>query len=1358
MAVRDIEAFLRERALVYDPNLDTNPGAPFDVQVVQPMVRRLGTDPFTVDLSTFLSERMLQAFPDLANQEEDAITDLLNKPVTLLWDPIVREIGRVRQNLSFSDPTLMTKDEADALGANFYSNRKRGQFSRGPGRILFQNPQNASITPSNFFTSRGGLHYFPTEVQSIRTEEMLLNVTNEGLYYFDVNLIAEAAGVEYNIGPNELYSIANVPAATRVLNIRRFSFGESEESAQLFVSRIKQELGERSLVTLRGAAAKLVNNFPEVNRLNIIGFNDPEMQRDVLRGGGLGALQASGVAGITTADGEGAALTRRFFQSDGVDFINVFQALGAVSGWVLTVFSGFPPLEDAVQDLVVRRVVSATELDVDEQVFLLGASGLRWTLRKQELTLSHIPGGILFPNTNNGELIVPDNEVHIGGLYDTYVRGSGFEESTFIISAVTDDEPLLSGVQVQRADNGGTIGFSLNDYGTGSFDPTLLAQIADAVRFGYALQVQEGVNEGTYRIVAQDTLGSGELFLQVDPVPPNPDVGEYRWRLFDLINIDLLNPRETRVRGNDLSTLQNSNVVTVGAGTNLDQLGVSEDDTLVIVGGSSAGEYTVSASPLSPTSLALDVVLSSTASNLSYYIYRSNAGGGALVPPFIRLTKLELLDSSNQPVGTTIPYAKPIDVQTRAFQNPSRGVKHDFRNALLGIVSVPVVTNFGNPAGLTFTVYIEGYGNRVITLTTANATLATALTELNASFLAATGDIAEAFVQVGADRLGLRPVGENGYVAVIDGLLRLYIFGNYKLRTTGDIRTDPLTDFSALEPPIDTTQSLDVVQVLDGFNIGFYQSPFTLGYSRTVWPTATPSDALLVGELTPSSYLPEVTFSPEQRRRVQVGSRSLGSARVYFLEPTSFEVDAETRFSLDLAEAGIVHFIPDTTLEHQQIPPLPGDVTPTDGTTVEGSAIFTSTSQDFLLSNVQLGNRLVIKNHPIEGTIVLTDPVLSLGGLTLVFSLDGGMDRTVTFVRDDASLPLLSVSRSSVLEQINQVAGGDIVSLSGTNTIRFSAARDLVVRGTGTANSLILGDVANTSPAETFGPEDQSNVSPHVGTYVIQNLTQTTLTLEAAFLASSAAPFIGPTVLEQTFQVHRRGVQRISTTEMAENEAEAGLYYFDVELVSEGTGDFYNIESALQLTIVGYRSDGYYLTTADENLTFSEVERPFLALSRSILEEGVDDDPQNATQLTSENIQVTYERSQLITSIQNFLGSETERVICSNPLSRHLIPHFVRFDMVYVGGSREEVVLDAISEYTKELAPVDTLDSSDIQKFATDSGATYVMNPLDLLAVVHRVDRSVWAQRSQDRLSTGRLSAFIPERIMLVRDVSGSTS
>lgn len=1362
MAVRDFEAFIRERALLYDPNVDINPGSPFDTQIVQPVVRRLGTDPFSVDLSTFIANRMQQAFPDIANQEEDAVTDLLNKPATLLWDPIVREIIRVRQNLSFADPTQMNAAEADALGANWFSTRRRGLYSRGPGRILFQQAQSISVSPANFFTSKGGLHFFPTETQSIRTEEMLLNTTTDNLYYFDINTIAEKPGTQYNIGPNELISIANIPSATRVTNLRRFTKGESEEGAQDFISRVKQELTERSLVTLRGIAAKLVNSFPEISRLNAMGYNDPEMQRDIIRGGGLGTIIAGGNAGSIVADGEGAALSRRFYTSE-VNFITLLGGTREVSGWVLTVFDAFGSVA-IVQDISVRRAKSANELDLEEQVLAIGTSGVRWTLRKQELTLSSIPGGILFPNNADGTLTVPDNEIHIGGMTDTYVRGSGFEETTFTVQNVTDDEPLLSGedAAVTAAPAAPFDNVVLTGLGYGvDFEEgdATWQKLQDAVRFGYTLQIQEGPNAGNYRVTgwASIPVPGGNVYLRVTPTPGTTDATGRRWRLFDVINIDLLEPKETRVSGDDLSILQNSDVVQVPAGTDFNVLGVSEGDVLRILSEASQGDYTILEDPLTPTSLRVDTVLSVTASDLSYVIFRSS-DGGALIPPFVRITKVELLDSSVQPVGTTVPYSKPVDVQSRAFQNPARGVKHDLKDATLGLVSQPVGTGFN--IGDTLVVYVKGasLAQQSLTITSGvSVPLATVIADLNAEFLAHYG-IPEVVVQVGSDRFGIRPVGDDGYVAVVDGSARLGLFGNTELRTTGDVRSASVTDWSTLSPAIDTLTGLDVVQVLDGFNIGYYPGPFTLGYSRSAWSSASPSRALLVGDLDNVDYTPTATFSPANLRRVQVGTRSIGSVRVYFLEPTSFEVDENTVFSLDLGVEGIVNFVPDPTLEYQKLPPLPSDDVAQDGQAVSAGTAFTSASQDFILSGIQPGDKLVIENIPIEGTQSLPDPVSGVAGETLVFALDDEADRTVIFLRDDASLSeaLHEVSRAGIVRQINAAAGEDIVELTSDFRLRFITPRFLVIRGTtqSTVNGTILGDVYDTAGARTFtGPTDMNNRSPQAGTYTISTVATTSLSISETF--PSISPYITSPLDEQSFRVYRVGVQRISTTEMGENEAEAGLYYFDVELVSEGAGDLWNIDAAQQMTVEGYRSDGYYLTTDDENLTFSEVEKPRLVMSRSILEEGVDDDPANATQLTGENIQITYERSQLVSDVQSFVSSETERVICSNPLSRHLIPNFVRFDVDYVGGSKESVVSDDITNYLKNLSPIDTLDASDVQKLVTDRGATYVRNPLDLIAVVHQIDRSIWVERSQDRLAVdSRLSAFIVDRITVTREVT----
>lgn len=1359
MAIRDTEAFIRQQAVLFDPNLDVTPGSPFDTRVIQPLVRRLGVDPFTVDITTFISDRIAQAYPDLANSNDDVITDLLNKPVSILWDPIVRENRRVQRSLSFKDPSTLTLDEADALGANIFSERRKGDFSKGVGRLLFTSPQNVSCSPANFFTSRGGLHFFPISVQSIRTEEMILNTTAEGLYYFDVNLQAEEAGSQYNIGPNELVSVANLPAAVRVQNLRRFRFGQPEETAAAFVGRVRQSLSERSLVTVRGIAAKILNNFPDVSRLNVVGFNDPEMHRDVLRGGGLGSLAAAGTAGVAISDGEGNTFTRRFFTSE-VDFLSVIS--GEPSSWVLTVFGATGPVV-AAKDFDIRSVAGSNEVLLENQELILGSSGLAWTLRKRELTLSAIPGGILFPDTANGTVSVPDDEVHIGGAYDVHVRGIDFEEGTLLIENVTDDEPLLSGFEanitasskVELGDYQLNIDFEEGDAVGAVFESSEL--------FGYTLQILEGVDAGSYRIIRVVQPSGAPVVLTLDPTPTAPSTGPFRWRLFDEINIDLVDPKETRISGNDLRTVQGSDIVDTVSGINLSDYGVAEDDVLRILDGPNAGDYALLADPLAPSfeKIQVDKALSSSGSNFGFTIFRPNTAGG-LERPLVRVRSVELLDSSGQPIGSSVPYARPVDVQSRAFQNPARGIKHDLRDAVLGIVTLPQ-SQWSSVSGQSLTFLIEGSFFVHTFSGAAGTSLATIISELNASIQGWIG-APQVAIQVGSDRIGLRPV--RGGITLVGGAAQSSLFGTnsdglLEPISSFDIRSQDILDeggFATVEPLIELSSRLDVVQILDGVNAGIYEAPFLVDLAFGFPFLPGESDALVVG---PQPNLSS-GFAPEVVRRVQIGVRSLGSARVFFLEPTTFEVDPDTRFTLE-TEEGDLEFLPDPTLLHELLPAAPGGAVPLDGESSDGTTDFSSAGSDFVRSNVQVNDILRIENIPIAGSIVLPDPVPSLVNRTLVFSLDGGPDRTLTFIRDDVSLATHEVSRGSVVDQINAAAGETICQLTGANTLEFETTRTLVIRRTGTANAPdpaalpvafpgILGDVAGTGGSTSFTTNDQTNESPHAGDYVVADVGPSGVdTLSVTPVFPSASPYAAP-LTRQSFRVFRKGLQRITATSMGDNEAEAGLYYFDVELLSLGAGDTYNISANQQMVVREYRSDGYYVDTEDENLAFSPVEPLKLVLSRTILEQGVDDDPANATQLSGQNLQITYDRTPLVEDIQNYIASDIERVVCSSPLGRHLIPVFVRFDFSYTGGSQESVVVPEMEQHILDLYPVDSLESSGLQKIALDRGAVDIDNPIDLIGIVHKPNREIYAVRSQDSITAGRLSAFIPDVLNIVRN------
>lgn len=1343
MAVRDIQAFMRQKALLFDPNLDVSPGSPFDVRVIQPLVRRLGTDPFTVDVTTFINERMAQAFPDLALSEGDALTDLLAKPASLLFDPLVRETRRVARTQSFQDPASLTEEEADALGANFYSPRRVGNLSRGRGRILFAQPQSVAVSPVNFFTSRDGLRFFPQQVQAISTEAMLLNVDAEGLYYFDVNLVAERAGSSYNIGPNQLVAVANVPAATRVVNLTRFQYGEDEETPEEYIGRIGQELGEKSLVTLRGIAGKLTTDFPEVRRLNVVGFNDPEMQRDVLRGGGLGAIVAAGVSGVAVADTSSAALTRRFY-TDEVDFESV--VLGEETAYVLTVFGAFGSVV-AARDLDVLEVVGTHEVDVASQAMTIGSTDLRWTLRKKELTLSTIPGGILFPDGSNGEVAIENDVVHVGGAYDVHVRGSSFDELVLAVDDITDDRSSLAGTDlVPEGSNDAWVSIPGLVYGSDfeAGDATY-EKLLDAAKYAHSLRILTGSNAGTYRV--QEVLLSLALpvviVLDRDLVAPAAS-GEASWQIVDDIDIDLLEPKLTRIQDSDLRTVQGTNVVSTASGTDFSALGVAQGDVLRILSGPDAGDYRVTASPQAPSfdKLELGSDLTRSLSDLDYVVFRPNAGGG-LGLPLVRVKSVGILDASGQPIGSSVPRADPIGVVTRSFQNPARGVKHDLTDVRLGLVT-QASSAFAVSPGTTLELVV-GSSIVSIALTVLNPDAAQLAADISNQVFLVSG-FPEIATVVGGNRVGFRPI--RGGVLVVGGTARLALFGTNDLQTSGDIRSadvEALGGWDALNPFVDFDTGLDTAQVVGGPNEGFHGGPFTVSQS---YSGLSDSLALLVNDSR--TAIGFRNFSPQVGQRVQLGSRSLGSARMYFLDPTSIELDSNAVFELDTG-ASILKFFPDPTLSYQKVPALPGGDQPFDAETTTGSNVLSSPSQDFVLDGIQVGDRVTLNNTPLTGTVALPDPVPNVVGAqqkTLVLSVDGGPDRALAFVRDDTSIPATHITRSGLVSQINSALGEEVCSLTAGNQLTFMTDRDLVIRAAGTINASILGTVAGTA-GSSFVLQDQSNASPHAGSYIVTAVQPQALTVTPPF--PSSTPYLAATVSSQSYRVDRMGLQRCTTGVMAGNEAEADLFYFDVELVSEGTGDVYNVEAGLDMTVSGYRSDGYRVTTDNPDLSFSTEEQPRLVISRTVLDPGVDDSPRNATQMSGQNIHITYERSNLVRDIQSYLASDTERVVCASPLSRHLIPHFVRFDVTYRGGANESVVVPELEELISGLFPFDALESSDIQKVLLDRGAVSVTNPINILAVVHNRDRTVTLARSQDALTTGRLAAFIPDVLNVTR-------
>ncbi len=445
--IENIRLFLQERAQAFDATIETEIGSTFDIEVIQPLINRLGPDPFNTPLRRFILERLAKEFPDLVLQDGEPIDDLVVKPMQILLEPYRRQIQQVSNNQSFANPLALNEVEADNLAGNFFQRRRIGGFAVGVARVFYSAPQFALITPSNPVSTGDGLRFIPVESQAISAENMLFN-EEDNLFFFDIFVRAEKQGTEFNIGPNSLVSIDGAPAAVKVTNKQEFEEGDTRESTEVFVERVENSLSEKSLVTTRGINARLLEVFDNVRLIQVVGFGDLEMARDIIKG--ISETKTFAVFDCTATPLNQIVITPSGDFTDGegsTDFLNG----GVEIGDIVTLVD---PVANTLNEFKVKEVITGASLRVVEDTVpvFVGIALLRKAVGA--LTISDIPGGILEPQTPQGEIIINDDEVHIGGSLDTFIRAGTPQLRDTTIEGARDGKPLHFGIDLESFGEG----------------------------------------------------------------------------------------------------------------------------------------------------------------------------------------------------------------------------------------------------------------------------------------------------------------------------------------------------------------------------------------------------------------------------------------------------------------------------------------------------------------------------------------------------------------------------------------------------------------------------------------------------------------------------------------------------------------------------------------------------------------------------------------------------------------------------------------------------------------------------------------------------------------------------------------
>lgn len=1307
MALSDIREFLADLLTAFDPGFDLSEGSRVQTELVEPIVARIGGDPFDEDIELFIRTRLSQARPELAISEVDELTDLLIDPMRILLEPITREIQLVKLRSSLNNLASLSDDEVDALMGNFFEARRAGGYAVGAVRAYFAAPQHVNVTLVNIAQSRGGNRYLVTRPQQITAEQMLLNV--EGAeYYFDINYVGELRGDEYNIDRGEIISVSNLPSATRVTNPRRFTGGVARESNAAYVARVQQGSSDKTLTTAPGITSVLTDNFPTLRQLFEVGYGDPEMKRDVLQGGSLGAIPEDDDLGEFYGAGQpvddlDADSTSSILEASTGNFVTRLGAAGTVpEGWYVTLTYVAGSLQ--ARDVAVLEVISDTRIRIAFELPLsLAVGAVTWMLRRKVLTIASIPGGVTLPDTPNGEIVLPSDSVHIGGKTDIFIAGE-VEAASAAISGLTDERPLARGFNAQT--NGDDVVLLLD------VDSDLFA----LVRPGMSLVLTEGADVGAYRIVQ----------VAPDMGPPNVRVDAYMsgsqadltWKVVDEIDVDLIDPKDVLVEGSDLITSAGSQIVITASGTNFTSAGVRPGDVLFVDNADYGGDFTVLEA--TATHLAVDPPTPRALGAVHYTVSRRSEG---VQRPVLRVAGLELLDSSGAPNGTVIPYRDPVLCASKGFQNEGSGFVFE-GPAALGLVSRDLDES-PSLSGLFFSWAVRDPQRAWAAPTAAGThtfgpgTVSAAAATLNADpGLSAAGVRAVAMMYAGRWVLGLT---SSKLVSVTggDALSEL----GWEVGSSNTQIKGTTTSLSFLK-----VRRGDLIECVGGHNAG-----------RGVRVIAEPSvgDRVTVGTgpLGPpgtTALYDNAVLNPDPGARIRVARPSVGSVRCYFLQPTSVSFEyATTRMQVVLNGQQRV-FQPDPENTRTLLPPPPLTLLPAMATVTANQLV--DETADFLGYGVQPGDLLDVLYVPIVGTSALAEPDnIAVGGKTLFVRLDNDPVIQIAFPYD--------MPRDDVVDYINSGVGSQIASLDSGSLVLKSSRHIELGPGSTALSDLFL--------------EMLTNDHPRRGIFVIQTVAGDTLSV------ASATPIPGSEPVGNTHYRIRRHLQRVSSTEMNLNLDSSGLYYADVEAVSVLPGDYNNIGIDVELEITGYRSDGYRLIVQQPELSFSRAEDLRAEVSRSLLLVGASDNPLDYVQLNLQNVQVSYERSQLTDDVQSFCSSRYRRVICEDILVRHLFPHYVSLNWRYSGGVAEPEMTRAIIDFLYSVQAGQDLEVGQVRDTMKGKSATSVFQPDAtastgraapmLLIVRHDEQRRVRASLVRDTVATVRMATYLPDALLLKR-------
>lgn len=481
------------------------------------------TDLYNLPVAGFLEKLLSERHPELDFAPGSALHDMLVTPSALLLQPL-RDYARVAlRNLKLRHHAVMNEEELDALASNFLVARRTGERARGVQRVFFARPQSTAISSEARFFDRDGRAFQPLGVTGTSAAAMAGSYDRpSGQYYVDVPCTAADDGVEYEAGAGAVALFQGIPGAVRTLNPQAYSAARDRDSNTQLYARVRGSVVNRDLVKAASIRAAVVDAFPSVRSVRVVGFGDPGMTRDIVTASLAAAplfrfsfcrkynlpLDATGAVNHYESDGVTVVRTPiggrvgAIVDDLDVDFAAIPTSLDGVETTYVPLQPGFrirlfgsDANDPDIGDYVVSRVLDAPVEPggPDKRVALLTRALDRESQAEDatELYRYTVVGG------------VASERFHVGGKVDVLIDSSADVERAVTVAALATDDngtaevPLTASASLPS-------GAPLFEDAVGFADPVLTVLRVEELSFTSDAVLSELTPNVNYLVIRRD--------------------------------------------------------------------------------------------------------------------------------------------------------------------------------------------------------------------------------------------------------------------------------------------------------------------------------------------------------------------------------------------------------------------------------------------------------------------------------------------------------------------------------------------------------------------------------------------------------------------------------------------------------------------------------------------------------------------------------------------------------------------------------------------------------------------------------------------------------------------------------------